>query len=102
MGTPLSPRSVVSACKEQLSSELSEEIVILNVKAGIYYGLDPVGTRVWKLVQTPRTVAEILEALLKEFDAAPADCEQDLMTLLGSLAGAGLIEVRQPSSTAKA
>ena len=94
--------SIIVAAKEQVWRELDGEAIVLNLATGIYYGLDPVGTRVWKLVQTPRTVAEILEALLKEFDAAPADCEQDLMTLLGSLAGAGLIEVRQPSSTAKA
>ena len=47
---------------------LVDEAAILNLKTGIYYGLDPVGARIWNLIQTPRQLKEILETLLNEYD----------------------------------
>lgn len=90
----LSPQSVVTASKDQVSCALGEETAILNTREGIYYGLDPVGTHIWNLLQTPRKVAEIQEALLQEYDVDPERCERDLLPLLENLLGAGLIEVR--------
>ena len=39
----LTPDSIVSASREQISSELAGEIVILNLNAGVYHGLDATG-----------------------------------------------------------
>jgi coenzyme PQQ synthesis protein D (PqqD) len=65
------------------------EAAVLNVKDGIYYGLDPVGAHIWKLLQTPCKVADIQEALLQEYDVDPERCQRDLMALLEELLGAG-------------
>jgi coenzyme PQQ synthesis protein D (PqqD) len=62
----LSGQSVVTVTKDQVSCSLGTEAAILNVKDGIYYGLDPVGAHIWKLLQTPCKVADIQEALLQE------------------------------------
>jgi len=90
----LSEQSVVAVTKDQVSCSLGSEAAILNVKDGVYYGLDPVGASIWKLLQTPRKVADIQVALLQEYDVEPERCERDLMALLEGLLGAGLIEVR--------
>jgi Coenzyme PQQ synthesis protein D (PqqD) len=90
----LSGQSVVTVTKDQVSCSLGPEAAILNVKDGIYYGLDPVGAIIWKLLQTPCKVADIQVALLQEYDVEPERCERDLMALLEGLLGAGLIEVR--------
>lgn len=90
----LSRQSVVTAAKDQVSCNLGEEAAILNMKDGVYYGLDPVGTQVWKLLQTPRKIADIHDVLLQEYDVEPERCQSDLLALLEDLLGAGLIEVR--------
>jgi hypothetical protein len=90
----LSGQSVVTVTKDQVSCSLGPEAAILNVKDGIYYGLDPVGASIWKLLQRPCKVADIQLALLQEYDVEPERCERDLMALLEGLLGAGLIEVR--------
>jgi hypothetical protein len=90
----LSEQSVVMVTKDQVSCNLGIEAAILNTKEGIYYGLDPVGTEIWKLLQTPRKVADIHEALLQDYDVEPERCQRDLMVLLEDLLAAGLIEVR--------
>jgi hypothetical protein len=82
--------------QEQVSCDLSGEAVILNLATGMYYGLNPVGTRVWELLQQPRTVAELREALLSEFDVDSGRCERDLVELLDDLASRQLIHRHEP------
>jgi hypothetical protein len=86
--------STVVAAESQVSSDLGEEVAILDFKAGVYYGLDDVGARVWQLVQQPKKVCEIRNALLEEYEVEPDRCERDLIALLRRLADEELIEMR--------
>jgi hypothetical protein len=90
----VSGSSTVVAPKDQVSSDLGGEVAILDLKAGVYYGLDAVGARIWSLIQEPRTVNEIRDILLEEYDVEPERCERDLLALLRRLADEGLVEVR--------
>ncbi len=81
------------AVSDQVSCDLGGEAAILHLKNGVYYGLDPVGARVWSLLQTPRNLAEIRDALLEEFEVQPERCERDLRDLIEELAAENLIEV---------
>lgn len=83
----------VVATKQQVSSDLGDDTVILNLKTGIYHGLDAVGARIWHLIQESRTITDILDTLLAEYDVEPDRCERELVALLQKLADAGLIEV---------
>ena len=99
MSTPISDRSVVVAIKDQVSCDLAGEAAILNIKNGVYYGLDPVGARIWNLMQQPRAVFEIQNAITGEYDVEPERCARDLFGLLNRLLEEGLIEVRDGSAT---
>src|SRR5579863_6172479 len=98
MSTTISNRSVVVAAKDQVSCVLAGEASILNVKSGVYYGLDPVGARIWNFVQEPRSVGEIHTAITNEFDVDPEQCERDILVLLTKLAEEGLIQVTTSNS----
>ena len=56
--------------------------------------MNPVGARVWALLQQPRPVREIRDALLTEYDVDRDRCERDLLALLHALAAERLIEAR--------
>ena len=86
--------SRVIAARDQVSCDLGGEAAILQLASGTYYGLNPVGARVWALLQQPRTVREIHDALLAEYEVGPEQCERDLVALLQTLAAERLIEVR--------
>lgn len=90
----VSERSTVVATRDQVSSDLGNEVAILNLPAGMYYGLDDVGVRVWDLVQEPRTVSEVQNVVLEEYDVEPARGKHEVLTLIQELADEGLIEVR--------
>jgi len=94
MNARLSVHSVVSASPEQVSCPLGEESAILNLKNSVYYGLDPVGARVWNLLQQPRSIGELRDMLLDEYEVEAERCELDLLNLLEKMRDEGLIVVR--------
>ena len=94
MSLAISGHSVVVAAKDQVSCDLAGEGAILNIKSGVYYGLDPVGARIWSLMQEPREVAEIQNAITDESEVEPGRCPRNLVELLEKLLAKGLIEVK--------
>ena len=98
MDESLRTSSIVVVAREQVSCPLGEEAAVLNLKNSVYYGLDPVGARVWALLQQPRSVGELRDTLLSEYEVEARRCEQDLLALLESMRSEGLIEVRAISA----
>lgn len=92
MSDALSERSTVAAVNHQVSSDLGGEVAILDLEAGMYYGLGDVGARVWELAQKPRTVQEIQDRILDEYEVEPASGRRDVLALLQQLSDKGLIE----------
>jgi hypothetical protein len=88
----ISDQSRIVAVPDQVSSNLGDEAVILHLGSGTYYGLDPVGARIWNLLmERPRSVYEIRDVIVDEYDVEPGHCERDLRLLLEDLAQHGLI-----------
>ena len=90
MPEQISLKSIVVVSGQNVSCALGDEAAILHMPSGAYFGLDPVGARVWGLLGTPRSVEELRETIVSE----PAQCEGDLLSLLEKLHTNGLIEIR--------
>lgn len=70
----------------------ADRAVLLDPKGGAYYGLDPVGSRIWELLAEPRTIPELTERLEAEYDASPERLRADAEMLLSALFEANLLE----------
>ena len=92
----LPSNAAVVVTADQLSTRLGEEIVILGLRDSVYYGLSDVGARIWDLIQTPRTVDEILNTLVAEYEVTGADAASDLGRLLRELETRGLVAISLP------
>ena len=86
--------STVLQSKDQLSCDLAGEAALLNMKTGLYYCLNPMGAWIWNLIQQPKTLQELRDSLLKEYEVEPSRCESDLLSLIEQLEAEGLIEVK--------
>ena len=90
----LSDDSLITLGSAQVSAELEGEAVVLNLTDGVYFGLNPVGSRVWSLLkEAPKRVAELRQAILAEYDVGYEECDRDLRSLLEALQAHGLIDV---------
>ena len=95
--TGITMDSTVVVEKEQMSCGLEDEAVILSLKKGVYYSLNPLGNRIWSLIQKPVRVGKVRDTLLEEFDIDKNTCEEDLLSLLGDLNHEGLIVIEDPA-----
>jgi hypothetical protein len=85
----------VVASDDLLASDFDHELVILNLRDGVYYGLQDVGARIWKLVQQPVTLKGIRDVLVSEYDVDPVRCERDVRALLEALMERGLVKMQE-------
>ena len=74
----ISLSSIVVGCQDTISCDLAGEAALLNFKNGIYYGLNLVGASIWKLISEPRSVREICDALVAEYEVEPEICEREV------------------------
>ena len=85
--------SVVVAAKDQVSADLDGEAVVLGLDKNMYYGLGAVGSRIWELVGESRTVVDIRDAIVAEYDVDEATCQRDVLRFLEQLEAEGLLVV---------
>lgn len=85
--------SRVTVPADVLMRELDGESVILNLASEHYYGLDEVGTRMWQLLATPKTIEVAYEILLTEYDVEPDRLRDDMQELIEQLVEHGLLQI---------
>jgi coenzyme PQQ synthesis protein D (PqqD) len=73
--------------------QLGDECVMLDMASGYYFGLDPVGARIWHLLSETSSFAEIVERLAQEYDVTPEQAESDLVRFVEELKANGLLSV---------
>ena len=78
-------------------TELDDTVVMMDVDDGRYYELDPVGARIWALIESGPRVADVCEALAAEYEVAPKTCREETGAFLGELSRLAVVQVRQPA-----
>ncbi|HKW88704.1 MAG TPA: PqqD family protein [Candidatus Acidoferrales bacterium] len=93
MNDRFSRDSVIVATSHQVSCELGAEAAILNTKNSVYYGLNPVGASVWRLLQKPRSIREIRDVIARDYEVTVERLEKDLIGLVKQLMDEGLVKI---------
>ena len=73
--------------------DVSGEVVLLNLQSGVYYGLDPVGSRMWQLLMEQRPLDDVCSVMLEEYEVTADVLRADLSKLVDELASKGLVTV---------
>jgi len=76
---------------EVLFQEVGGEAVLLDLASEQYFGLNPVGPRIWELIDGQTSLARIHATLTAEYDADPESIGEDLLALARALLDAGLM-----------
>ena len=68
-----------------IAKMVGAEMVLLDYDRGIYYGLDPIGARVWQLLVEGEEPERIVDLLVEEYDVARETLAADVAALLREL-----------------
>ena len=99
MSRGLSIESAVRIKDDVLFNDLHGEVVLLNLRTGIYFGLDPVGTRAWQLIQDHGRLGSVRDVMLEEYEVSAERLWEDLRDLVSRLADNELVEVINEGDT---
>ena len=75
-----------------LHSKIDEEVILMSIEADSYFGLDPIASRIWELLEEPKSLQELTATLTEEYEVDADTCQQDVQELLDDMAGRGLIQ----------
>lgn len=84
--TPLRPAEHVA------QSYIGSELVLLDLQNGQYFGLNSVGTEVWKGLETSKSIDEIIRTICNTHQAARDVVTRDVEALLLTLQEANLLQ----------
>ena len=74
---------------------VGDEVVLLDLDAGTYFGLDPVGARVWELIGEGLTLSSVCDRMQNEYDTPRNTLKKDILELIKALREENLVAVRQ-------
>ena len=89
---PVSIDAQVTIPDTVLFHDLGGEAVLLNLTTGTYFGLDPIGTRMWHLLTERRSLKAICETVLEEYGVDRQQLARDLLRFVQALTAQGLLE----------
>jgi hypothetical protein len=87
----ISTESIISKIEDVVASDIDDEKVMMSVEKGQYYGLDPIGSRVWELIEEPVKVSELIDTLFQKYDVDRETCERDVLAFLEELHEYGIL-----------
>jgi predicted DNA-binding transcriptional regulator len=90
---PLDLSAIAVPSPEVLVQELDGEAVLLNLESERYFGLDDVGTRVWRHLLEHRRLERVCEEMQKEYDVDESTLRADVLQLVEELIDAGIVTV---------
>ena len=77
--------------KEIVQSKIGEEVVMLDMESGSYFGLNAVASAIWEKLEHAVDFKELVESLLTQFDVDQTECEADTKELLEQMLANNII-----------
>ena len=89
-GAALADAAVVVQSPGMIGADVDGEIVLIGVETGRYHGLDPVGSAIWRALETPIRVDALCAQMVAHFDGDAATITHETRTFLARLVSRGL------------
>jgi hypothetical protein len=78
--------TVISRSPSVLTAEVDGEVVMMSIEQGRYFGLDDIGSDIWKRIEPPCSFAALIDGLTADYEADRAAIAADVHKLLGEMA----------------
>jgi len=76
-----------------VAADMDGQWVMLNIENGKYFSLNPVGSRIWDLLDRPLSIKDLVAALLTEYKVEEKQCRTNVSFFLNRMIEIGLVAV---------
>lgn len=88
---PLSFAIRIAPVPEVMYRAVGDEAVLLNMKKQTYFGLDPMASRMWTVLNESKSIQAAFELLLTEYEVSEQQLRKDLGEFVEKLVEEGLV-----------
>jgi hypothetical protein len=104
LATKLSDEILVRS-ESVVARVVAGETLIVPVRSKVgdlasIYSFNGTGTLIWKLLASPKSVAELAAAVAQEYEVDPGQAESDVVNFVNEMKAVGLVEVPSPVAMA--
>jgi Coenzyme PQQ synthesis protein D (PqqD) len=91
--SPIADSTIISRSPSVLTAEVDGEIVMMSIEQGQYFGLDDIGSDIWKRLDSPCAFADLIDRLAADYDADRVSIAADVRSLLESMAARDVVRL---------
>jgi len=90
----LTLNSVIQRDPEVIFSEADQDLIMVSIATGSYYGLSDVAREIWDAIERPKKVSDLIDSLTASYDVDSSLCEEQTLSFLETLLDEGLVQVK--------
>jgi hypothetical protein len=90
--------SIIQRDSDVICSEADQDLIMVSIAKGCYYGLSDVAREIWDAIEHPKRVSDLVGGLRASYDVNPSLCEEQTLSFLEALLEEGLLQVKDGST----
>jgi hypothetical protein len=71
--------------KQIIQSKIGDEVVMMDIDSGFYFGMNGVGSIIWQHLSNGITLEDLINNLMNEFNVDKQTCTSDTIAFLENL-----------------
>ena len=87
----LTDQSRVQRQQNVLQAEVDDETVLMSIESGAYFGLNGIGSEIWRRLDEPVAIGDVIAGLSRDFEGDPDTISAHVLEFLSGLDRKGLI-----------
>jgi hypothetical protein len=85
--------TIISRSPAVVTAEVDGEVVMMSIEKGQYFGLDDIGSDIWKRLDPPCAFSDLIDHLAADYDADRAGIAADVRALLATMAAHDVVRL---------
>ncbi len=94
----LNRNSIVQRDPEVIAAEADQDLVMVSIANGSYYGISNVARSIWEAIEYPKQISNLIDDLASTYNVDQAKCEEETLLFLRDLLAERLLQVRDGPS----
>ena len=90
--------SIVQRDPDVIAAEADQDLVMVSIENGAYYGVSDVAREIWEAIERPIKISDLIDDLTATYNVDRSSCEEQTLSFLESLLSEHLLQVRDESS----
>ena len=90
----LTPNSIIQRAPDVIAAEADQDLIMVSVATGYYYGLSDVAREIWDAIGRPKRISDLVDDLTADYQIDSISCKEQTLFFLEALLDEGLLQVK--------